>query len=41
MSKWYPYIKKHYDEGRYEKEQVYIFVRAKMITEEEYLRVTE
>ena len=33
-------VKKYYNSGRYTKEQVKIFVKAKMITKEEYQEIT-
>ncbi len=39
-SKMFFSIKKYYDEDRYTKDQVKIFVRAKWITADEYKEIT-
>lgn len=40
LSKMFGSIKRYYDEGRYTKDQVKIFVRAKWITSDEYKEIT-
>lgn len=37
---WYPYIKGHYDAGRYDTEDCKVFVRAGWITADQYKTIT-
>jgi len=37
---WYTIVKRHYDAGRYSKEDVAVFVRAGKITPAQYEQIT-